>query len=68
MLQTGWAVQYLEGGRSPLAYTVGLHDCELPELLMTGVSQQRAMRLLNIVAKDMMAGKRLTPGQKVAVR
>jgi hypothetical protein len=68
MLQSGWAVQYVDGGRSPLAYTVGLHDCGLPELLMTGVSQQRAMRLLNIVAKDMMAGKSLTPGQKVAVR
>ena len=35
---------------------------------MTGVSAQRAMRLLNTVAKDMMGGKRLTPGQKIAVR
>jgi hypothetical protein len=68
MLESGWAVQYVERSRTPFAYTVGLHDCGLPELLMTGVSQQRAMRLLNIVAKDMMAGKMLTPGQKVAVR
>jgi Domain of unknown function (DUF4262) len=68
MQEHGWAVQYVESDRTPFAYTVGLHDCGLPELLMTGVSQQRAMRLLNIVAKDMMAGKRLTPGQKVAVR
>jgi uncharacterized protein DUF4262 len=67
MLEHGWAVQYVDSDRSPLAYTVGLHDCGLPELLMTRVSAQRAMRLLNTVAKDTMGGKRLTPGQKVAV-
>ncbi len=68
MVEHGWAVQYVESDRSPLAYTVGLHDCGLPELLMTGVSAQRAMRLLNIVAGDMMGGKSLIPGQKIAVR
>ena len=68
MRKNGWAVQYVESDRTPLAYTVGLHDCGLPELLMTGVSAQRAMRLLNTVAKDMMGGKSLTPGQKIAVR
>src|SRR4051812_17788775 len=67
MLESGWAVQYVERSRTPFAYTVGLHDCGLPELLITGVSAQRATRLLNTVAKDMMAGKDLTPGQKVAV-
>jgi Domain of unknown function (DUF4262) len=67
MLEAGWAVQYVERSRTPFAYTVGLHDCGLPELLITGVSAQRATRLLNTVAKDMMAGKSLTPGQKVAV-
>ncbi|MDT5007307.1 MAG: hypothetical protein QOJ24_4483 [Mycobacterium sp.] len=68
MLESGWAVRYVERSRTPFAYTVGLHDCGLPELLITGVSAQRATRLLNTVAKDMMAGKSLTPGQKVAVR
>ena len=68
MLEHGWAVQYVESDRTPLAYTVGLHDCGLPELLITGVSSQRAVRLLNVVASDLMSGKRLTPGQKVAVR
>ena len=68
MLEHGWAVSYVESDRNPLAYTVGLHDCGLPELLITGVSAQRATRLLNIVAKDMMGGRTLTPGQKVAVR
>jgi hypothetical protein len=31
------------------------------------VSSQRAIRLLNVVAKDMMSGKTLAPGQKIAV-
>ena len=68
MLEHGWAVQYVESDRIPFAYTVGLHDCGLPELLMTGVSSQRAMRLLNTVAGDMMSGTTLKPGQKIAVR
>lgn len=68
MLDDGWAVQYVERRRTPFAYTVGLHDCGLPELLITGVSAQRATRLLNTVASDMMGGKTLTPGQKIAVR
>lgn len=68
MVEHGWAVQYVESDRTPLAYTVGLHDCGLPELLITGVSSQRAMRLLNTVAKDMMSGNTLKPGQKLAVR
>jgi hypothetical protein len=67
MQEHGWAVQYVESDRIPFAYTVGLHDCGLPELLMTGVSRQRAIRLLNVVAKDMMGGRTLTPGQKIAV-
>jgi Domain of unknown function (DUF4262) len=52
----------------PFAYTVGLHDCALPELLITGVSAQRATRLLNTVAGNTMAGRTLTPGQKIAVQ
>lgn len=68
MRESGWAVQYVERPRNPFAYTVGLHDCGLPELLITGVSAQRATRLLNEVAADMMGGRTLTPGQKIAVR
>ena len=68
MREHGWAVQYVDHGRTPYAYTVGLHDCGLPELLITGVSRQRATRLLNTVAGDLMAGRTLTPGQKTAVQ
>jgi hypothetical protein len=54
MVDHGWAVQYVESERTPFAYTVGLHDCGLPELLVTGVSPPRAKRLLNTVARDAM--------------
>jgi hypothetical protein len=68
MRKTGWAVQYVESGRTPLAYTIGLHDCGLPELLVTGVSPQRAGRLLNTVARDAMRGRTLTPGEQISLR
>jgi hypothetical protein len=32
----GWAIQYVESENRPFAYTVGLTDRGLPELLMTG--------------------------------
>ena len=35
----GWAVQGVEDDRRPLAYTIGLHDRGLPELLVTGLSR-----------------------------
>jgi len=63
MRRHGWAVQYVEE-RRPFAYTIGLHDCGLPELLVTGVSPQRAVRLLNAVARDAMRGRTLTPGEQ----
>ena len=67
MRKHGWAVQYVEDDRVPFAYTVGLHDCGLPELLVTGVSQQRATRLLNAVAGDAMRGRTLTPGEQITL-
>src|SRR6478752_4631707 len=47
----------------PFAYTIGLHDWGLSELLITAVSPQRATRLLNAVARDAVTGSTLTPGQ-----
>jgi len=35
MLKNGWAVQYIESDRTPFAYTIGLHDWGLPELLVS---------------------------------
>ncbi len=51
MMRCGWAIQYVESDRVPFAYTLGLTRHDLPELLVTGVSPQRALRLLNGVAR-----------------
>lgn len=50
--RSGWMVQFVGGTRryAPLAYTVGLTDAGLPELVATGLSAPRAARLLNAVA------------------
>jgi hypothetical protein len=45
-----WAVQYVEDDRKPFAYTIGLHKRGFAEYLVTGVSTDRAMQLLNSVA------------------
>ena len=63
----GWVVQYVESDRTPYAYTIGLHDLGLPELLVTGVSPQRATRLLNKLARDTLRGTTLEPGQQISV-
>jgi hypothetical protein len=68
MVEHGWAVQYVESDRNPFAYTVGLHDCGLPELLVTGASPPRARRLLNAVARDAMRGRALTPGGQIPIQ
>jgi uncharacterized protein DUF4262 len=45
-----WVVQYVEDERRPFAYTIGLHELGFAEYLVTGVSPERAMQLLNSVA------------------
>jgi hypothetical protein len=35
----GWAIKYVEDKRRPYAYTIGLHELGLPELLVTGVTR-----------------------------
>jgi Domain of unknown function (DUF4262) len=65
ILKHGWAAQYVESDRTPYAYTIGLHARGLPELVVTGVSPQGALRLLNAVVRDVMSGDRLTPGRQM---
>jgi hypothetical protein len=65
--KTGWTVQYVESARRPYAYTIGLHGWDVPELLITGVSQHRAHRLLDAVARKLVSGEALTPGQQVSL-
>ncbi|WP_101951325.1 DUF4262 domain-containing protein [Mycobacterium sp. 3519A] len=65
--KAGWTVQYVESDRTPYAYTVGLHDWDVPELLITGVSRHRAHRLLDAVARKLVGGEVLTPGQQISL-
>jgi hypothetical protein len=62
----GWAVQGVEDDRRPYAYTIGLHDRGLPELLVTGLSPEPAARLLNDVAAAAVSGRVLKPGARIA--
>lgn len=63
----GWFVQVVErdGRRPGFAYTVGLSEHLLPELLVTGLSMRRAGALLNDVAHHLVChmGDDLVPGQ-----
>jgi hypothetical protein len=63
----GWAVQFVESDRKPYAYTVGLHERGLPELLVTGLSPQPAARMLNSVASYLVDGGRPVPGQLISI-
>jgi hypothetical protein len=66
-----WAMQYVEDERRPFAYTIGLHKRGFAEYLVTGVSPERAMRLLNAVAEytfrevQPKAGELMTLGDEV---
>jgi hypothetical protein len=61
----GWTVMFVESDRTPYAYTIGLHERGLPELLVSGVAPQRAAWLLNRVAARALRGEPLTPGQRI---
>ncbi len=50
MRDHGWAVQFVEHDKRPLAYTVGLHSRGLPELLITGLNPRVSTRVLNSIA------------------
>lgn len=60
----GWTVQYVESPQMPFAYTVGLSGYDVPELLITNVSPQRALRVLNGTAEHLLHGAQLTAGQQ----
>ena len=50
----GWAVQFVESEQRPFAYTIGLHDKGLPELLITGLPPKNSARLLNSIAHQIV--------------
>ena len=63
----GWAVQFVESERRPFAYTIGLHSRGLPELLVTGMSPERATLTLNSVADYLVNGGRPVPGDFISI-
>jgi hypothetical protein len=67
VVKHGWAVQFVESDTRPYAYTIGLHEHGLPELLVTGMTPQPAVRLLNTIAEYLVEGGRPTPGHRITV-
>jgi hypothetical protein len=65
VVEHGWAVQHVESERNPFSYTVGLHECGLPELLVTGVDRPRALQLLNAVADYCVCEEPPVPGDEM---
>jgi hypothetical protein len=47
-------VQFVEDERRPFAYTIGLHQLGLPELLTTGLAAKTAARVMNSIAHSMV--------------
>ncbi|HLJ98349.1 MAG TPA: DUF4262 domain-containing protein [Streptosporangiaceae bacterium] len=63
----GWIVQGVERDRihPPWAYTVGLTEADLPELVVTGLPSWRAAALLNGVAEHTVHAEPPVPGTQV---
>ncbi|MBV9312234.1 MAG: DUF4262 domain-containing protein [Pseudonocardia sp.] len=67
MLEHGWAIQGVEGDRlhPPWAYTLGLTDCGLPELVITGMALNRAGMFLNRMADHALRDGAAQPGERI---
>lgn len=63
----GWAVQFVEDERRPFAYTIGLHERGLPELLVTGLAPKQSSWLLNTFAKRALVRRRPAAGDRVSL-
>ncbi len=65
--EQGWAIQGVERDRDhpPWAYTVGLTEYGLPELVATGLRLPQAAELLNGVAAHALHATAPTPGEQV---
>lgn len=67
MVRHGWAVQGVERDRDkpPWAYTVGLTEAGLPELVVTGMQVDDACDLLNDVAQHVVHAEPPAPGERI---
>lgn len=63
----GWMVQavYGDGDNLPFAYTIGLADKGLPELIVFSLPQKVTQYLLNMMAARLVAGDTLPLGQRL---
>lgn len=61
----GWLVQTVERGAAQpaFAYTVGLTEAGLPELVVTGLRERRSGQLLNFFARQMVRSGPPEPGE-----
>lgn len=60
-----WAVKCVEDARRPYAYTLGLHQQGLPELLATGVTTERALALFDYFAPEVIRNGVPAPGDRI---
>jgi Domain of unknown function (DUF4262) len=63
----GWAIKYVEDDRHPYAYTIGLHELGLPELVTTGVTLERALALLEYFIEEVLAKGAPRPGDRIVL-
>ncbi|HET6736328.1 DUF4262 domain-containing protein [Mycobacterium sp.] len=63
----GWVVQFVEDDRRPFAYTIGLHDRGLPELVVTGMPSALSALTLNAVARGAVDGIVYKPGDHIEI-
>ncbi|MEV6907288.1 DUF4262 domain-containing protein [Amycolatopsis sp. NPDC051071] len=63
--QYGWMVQTVDGGgvQPAYAYTVGLTDAGMPELVVTGLRERRSGQLLNFLAQEAVRSGPPEPGE-----
>lgn len=61
----GWVIKCVEDDKRPYAYTTGLHQFGLPELLATGVITERALVLLGHFAAESITKGPLRPGDRL---
>jgi hypothetical protein len=63
----GWVIKCDDEGTCPYAYTIGLHELGLPELLATGVTTDRALALLDYFTNDAIVNGPPAPGDRIVL-
>jgi hypothetical protein len=61
----GWVIKCVDRGKRPYAYTTGLHQFGLPELIATGVTTEGALVLLDHFVNETMTNGQLRPGARL---